>query len=362
MKKIICNELYKSQGLGNQLWNYAVTRIIAQKNGYDFSILKPERFKGKDFIDIDFGQKLTGGQTSPGGYIFRLPNGIENYYCEKRELYGQATTLSDMSQDISRTNPALLSLPANTKFDGNCQSTEYLNGYRKDILNWITVKKEYSAYQPEPDVCLIHLRLGDFRQHQAFLPIEYYKNAMDYIRSLKSDVFFQCVTDQKELAEEMLPGIKVVGSSLLNQKDEHRADHHHGGPIGIDFSLLMNAQYLIIPNSSFSWWAAYLNRVKKAVIAPKYWARFNIADGLWSPADIITEDFIYLDKEGKGFSPAQCQQEKTDFEKKHHHLFNTDNTLNKIQKPRSTIEAYFRFFIKKFPVLLKKLFKTKVAK
>ena len=77
---MICNELYTEQGLGNQLWNYVITRIIAKKNGYDFSILKKERFKGKEFMNLDFGQHIPGGHTSRGGYIFKLPDGIKNYY------------------------------------------------------------------------------------------------------------------------------------------------------------------------------------------------------------------------------------------------------------------------------------------
>ncbi len=58
---MICNELYNGQGLGNQLWNYALARIIAKKNGYDFSILGREKFKGKEFMELDFGKNLMGG-------------------------------------------------------------------------------------------------------------------------------------------------------------------------------------------------------------------------------------------------------------------------------------------------------------
>lgn len=354
---MICNELYDEQGLGNQLWNYAVTRIIAKKNGYDFCILKKEKFKGKEFMDIDFGQQLSGGHTSKRGYLFQLPHGIKNHYSEKRELLG--TTLSDMTEDISRTDPQLLNLPPYTKFDGNCQSTRYLDGYREDILKWISIKDDYKKYHPDQNICIIHLRCGDFMQSKAFLPITYYKDAMEYIRSIDNSVIFQCVTDQKETAEKMLPGVTVIGSALLNTRDSNNAHHHHGGPIGIDFCLLVNAQYLIIPNSSFSWWAAYLNTNKKIVVAPKYWARFNIADGFWSPSDIITDEFTYLDKEAKIFSSAECWTEKNVFEKTHQDMFNANNHLNKPwKKHRFLITAYWIFFIKKLPVFFSRIRRT----
>lgn len=353
---MICNELYDGQGLGNQLWNYVITRIIAKKNGYGFCILKKERFKGKEFMDIDFGENLHGGRTSRGGYLFRLPSTIKNYYSEKRELLG--STFSDMSDDISRTDSLLLSLSPYTKFDGNCQSTKYLDGYREDILKWISIKDKYLEYQTDPNICIIHLRFGDFMQSKVFLPIEYYKNSMEYIKSIDKNVIFQCVTDQKDEAEKLLPGVKVIGSANLDISDTNNANHHRGGPISIDFCLLMKAYYLIIPSSSFSWWAAYLNINKKIVIAPKYWARFNIADGYWSPADIITNGFTYLDKNGKVFSSAECWLEKNDFEKTHEEMFNSNNHLNKAWKKHKFLPmAYLIFFIIKLPTIKRRILK-----
>lgn len=353
---MICNELYNEQGLGNQLWCYVVARIIAKRNNCGFCILKKERFKGNEFMNIDFGWHISGGHTSQRGYLFKLPRDIKNYYSEKRELSG--ATFSDMSDDISRTDPHLLNLPLYTKFDGNCQSTKYLDGYREDILEWISIKNGYAKYQANPNICIIHLRCGDFMRSKAYLPIEYYKNAMKHIKSINKDVIFQCVTDQKEKAEELLPGVAVIGSTLLGVADANNANHHHGGPIGVDFCLLMNAHYLIIPNSSFSWWAAYLNTYKKIVVAPKYWARFNVADGFWSPSDIITNDFTYLDRDGKIFSSDECWSEKDNFEKKHENMFNANNSLNKKWKKYNFLPmAYLVFFIKKLPTIKKRLSK-----
>ncbi len=351
---MICNELYNEQGLGNQLWNYVVTRVIADRNGYEFSILKNERFKGRDFMDIDFGAPLSGGQTSPKGYLFSLPDGIEHYYRERSELLIKKFT--DISDDVSRTDPHLLSLPDRTKFEGNCQSTKYLEGYREKILQWTPIKENYAQYTVPSNICVIHLRLGDFKQTKAFLPMQYYRDAMAYVQSINPQVIFQCVTDQKEEAEALLPGITVIGSSLLEANDAYRADHHFGGPIGIDFCLLRSAEYLIIPNSSFSWWAAYLNTNKKLVVAPKYWARFNIADGFWSPSDIITDEFTYLDKEGKTFSAAECWAEKDTFEKEHQDMFHTVPHINDSWKPRPLLIAYLIFIIKKIPTIKQRLF------
>ena len=49
---MIVTELYDGQGLGNQLWCYFVTKIIAKHNGYDYGIIGKNKFKGKEFIKI----------------------------------------------------------------------------------------------------------------------------------------------------------------------------------------------------------------------------------------------------------------------------------------------------------------------
>src|SRR5690606_7063693 len=43
-----------------------------------------------------------------------------------------------------------------------------------------------------------------------------------------------------------------------------------------DYQCLLNGDCLIIPNSSFSWWGAYLNaKMNKVVYAPKNWVGYN---------------------------------------------------------------------------------------
>jgi hypothetical protein len=314
---MIINEFYNGQGLGNQLWNYAVLRILAKKNSCDFSVIGEKRFKGSEFMDIDFGKETLGGMTIDGGPAYKLPNGIKNYFREQKE-YLNGTTI-----DISRTDPRLLELKDSTKFDGNCQSIKYLEGMRNDLLSWIKIKEEFKKHKTGDNVCVVHLRGGDFKKIKGvFLPQNYYLKAMEYIKSKNQNVTFSCVTDDVAFAKEFLPSdVEIIGSALEERNDNLKAGHHIGGPIGIDFSILMQAKYLIIPNSSFSWWAAYLNKDSEIIVAPKYWAAFNNSNGYWSTSDIITEGFTYLDKTGNFFTPEECVIEKDIFESKNHEIF-----------------------------------------
>lgn len=314
---MIVNELYTGQGLGNQLWNYVVARILADTLDCPFGIMGQSTFKGQDFMSLDFGQAVTGGSSPEGGPATTLPHGIQHYYRERRENLRGTTT------DISRTDPGILAIQPSTKFDGNCQSTKYLAGYHDQIRQWIAITPSPDAQLP-PNACLIHMRCGDFSGlKDVFLPPEYYRQAVENVRKAHPGVTFFCVTDQPNVAKKILQEVEIVGASLVKTDDARRAAHHRGGPIAIDFTLMMQAEYLIIPNSSFSWWAAYLSMNKKMIIAPKYWARYNAGDGFWSTSDCITEGFLYQDKAGQLMSAVDCWQEKDAFEATRQDMFVT---------------------------------------
>ena len=59
---MIVSELYSGSGLGNQLWNLVVPRIVAEKNGYEWGVKKSNPFKACAFMkDFDFGKEVVGG-------------------------------------------------------------------------------------------------------------------------------------------------------------------------------------------------------------------------------------------------------------------------------------------------------------
>ena len=133
---MIVTELYNGQGLGNQLWCYIVTRVIASKNGYDFGIMSPNKFKGSDFIDIDFGKEIIGGSGPEGGPPNKLPNGIDSYYREKM------TIEPTYNCDVSHLDEKLFNIKDNTKIDGIMQDENYIIDYKKEIIEWIKIKPE----------------------------------------------------------------------------------------------------------------------------------------------------------------------------------------------------------------------------
>lgn len=303
---IIATELYDGQGLGNQLWAYAVTRLAALMQGFDFGIGGRTNFKGHNWIDLDFGHPLRGGLSNEGGPPWRLPMGLKHYYSEQK-FVNKSTGL-----DVSIADKKMWLLPPGTKVDGNFQSYEYLRGYEDLIRSWIRIQPQpVSDLSLDEDVCLVHVRGGDFKNlKNTALGAEYYRNSIAYVRSKFGVDRFVAITDDVNYAKALLPeGVEISEKTSHFSRSRDQARHHIGVNVERDFFCLTQAKYLIISSSSFAWWAAFLNTKRCVVVAPKFWAAYNSALKLWSTADIITPGFTYIDTTGNVFSSEECLSE-----------------------------------------------------
>ena len=103
----------------------------------------------------------------------------------------------------------------------------------------------------------VHVRRGDYVNNAFYVDLastDYYERAMAMFPGKQFAIF----SDDTEFCKKRFIGynIKVV----------------EGGTELEDFNMLASCESQIIANSSFSWWAAYLNpHPKKTVIAPLAW-------------------------------------------------------------------------------------------
>ena len=93
MPRIIFQE---GQGLGNQLWLYASAKSICEKLDLKLEIKNFEKFKGKDFLNLDFE-----GKTEADNYGMDIFN--ERLYYDK-----------DLGYIISSFDENVLNIKENT--------------------------------------------------------------------------------------------------------------------------------------------------------------------------------------------------------------------------------------------------------
>ena len=311
---MIITELYNGQGIGNQLWCYAVTRAIAKQNNFKFGIMNPHKFKGKEFLEIDFGEEIIGGEGPEGGPPIKLPLGILNYYKEKEKNH-------PIGVSITKIDQKLLSIQDNTKIDGTMQSIDYIDNMSSEVKSWFKVKPDKNITEfSSKDICIIHIRGGDYHGTTAVLTPEYYKKSVDNMKEKNKNMIFYIITDDVQYAKYIFPNYKIIGSALAGINDINKANHHNGGPIWMDWTILKNCKNAIISSSSFSWWPVWLNSDVN-VIAPMYWLEHKRSDGFWSCGDSLIKGWNYLHRNGSIYSYDECALLKQVYESQNLHLW-----------------------------------------
>lgn len=266
---MIAGIFHPGSGLGNQLFRYVATRVLAEDRGYDFGMINPEGFKGKDFMEIDMGKQVPVGhvQVLEGGYL-SINSDLKRF--EEKKIVENGV-------DVRSFDPEWAFVEDNTIIDGEFQDEKYF--YHKmmgHITDATTGKPVHGAYGPlsrwletpvlamPNDVCVIGFRGGEFQFiPELFLTRDYWETAITLMREVNPQMRFIAVTDDPTLAAAVLPR-------------EVKVTHD----IATDWRMVRNAKYLIISNSSFYILPSLLNNHVKKVIAPRYWARRNT--GVWA--------------------------------------------------------------------------------
>lgn len=289
-KPVIATELLKGQGLGNQLFCYVTTRALAYDKGYDFCILNREILannmhsnKGMYFMDIDCGLELS-------------KEDFAKVYHEKEDRIFLGNSMHDIEHGcyITGVDEKLLQLTESTLVYGNMQDAAYFAKYKSEVKEWLRVKPEYDNMEySRENLCIINIRGGEYTSNpELFLKRSYWLKAMAQMKKIRNDMEFMVVTDDVAAAKRILPEVPAYHFDLAG-----------------DYTTIKNAQYLILSNSTFAFFPAFTSETVKYIIAPKYWARYNVSDGYWASEQNIYDEFMYMDSKGKLFSAAECRAE-----------------------------------------------------
>ena len=114
----------------------------------------------------------------------------------------------------------------------------------------------------------LHIRGGDYLADpiRQVCNYEYYLNAIKKIKYFNSKAIFYIFSDDSNYAKNILSKLDIKYRLVDNNFNN-----------AVNLYLMSHCKDNIIANSSFSWWAAYLNNNKnKKIISPKKWfTNFN---------------------------------------------------------------------------------------
>ena len=283
-------------GMGNQMFQYALGRALSVKNktylDLDLTFLlnrtpRPNfTFRNYDLDVFNIQAEIVSSDSVP--FIHRLFKGKFGILFDfiKRKFLKPVGVEKSFSFDDS-----ILNLKGDVYLDGFWQSYKYFENIRDIIKKDFTLKNELpvkvknlmEVIEKENSVC-VHVRRGDYVGNKVYETIgkDYYDNGLDLInKKVKIDKLYVFSDDIKWCEENMK--FKYPVMFVVEEYSGQKAEGH--------LMLMKSCKSFIIPNSSFSWWAAWLSEYKdKIIIAPKQW--FN--DDRINNDDLIPEEWIRI--------------------------------------------------------------------
>jgi hypothetical protein len=252
---MIIGKISIGSGLGDMLFSYIATRVRAMDLGVDFGFVGKEFFKGKDFMNLDFGKEVDlkyHTETNTGKTIID----DEHKLVELNTPY---------------FNPEFFFIEDGTVIDGyGAQDIKYFEHRLDEIREWLKVDPMLMPI----DKCIINFRGGEFSVFpELFLTKDYWDEAINMMLEKNPKMRFEIHTDDPELASQFFPDYPIVSG------------------IDINWRSIRYAKHLIVSNSAFAIIPALLGSATE-VIAPRYWARRNIKE--WSLPSNYYRKFLYI--------------------------------------------------------------------
>lgn len=262
------------EGLGNQLFQYAYARAISLETNQ------------KVFLDIrETGKLPNEGKLTPREYELKnfqitLPvcTNVQHFYpyLDKPQIKEIVKRISKQgripykyfSEYYPTYDKSLLNIKGNWYLQGWFQDIRYFQKYLEVIKKEIVPKKKIRVSSEtkyilhSKDTVSVHVRRSDFKKEQNILPITYYYNALNYMKSVVDKPYWIIFSDDINWVKEHLN----FGRDCYYLSDVEKLKDYE------ELMIMSCCKNHIIANSTYSWWGACLGRNQdKIVLAPDKW-------------------------------------------------------------------------------------------
>ena len=274
-------------GLGNQMYQYAIGRAISIKNNShlkvdisDFSDYKLHNGYRLDAFNIDVKIATKSEVINMKGSDSLISRLLRRFFPLYKPQYYKEKGHTCYDTSVYMYDSIYL--------DGYWQNSRYFDDIRETLINDFSLK---SALSENADQIMsiinssesvgLHVRRGDFLKHSdvGVLDIAYYQRAVSYISNNVTnmgDIKFFVFSNDIAWCKNNL---SFITNCTFVDNTESELE---------DLLLMSNCKHNIIANSSYSWWAGWLNdNQAKIVIYPAQWMKVNPNNYTWGLDDWI---------------------------------------------------------------------------
>ena len=275
-------------GLGNQLFQYALGRFLSYKLNVPLKldIGYYQNDKKRECLLNNF---MISALIATEEEIKKIKS--ESVFEKIKNLFFKRKNEQETFVESYSFNQEVLNLPDNTYLEGFWQNEKYFKDIESIIRKEI-VLKESLPFKANLLIELInnvnsvsiHIRRGDYilpKYQKIFYPItiEYYQKAIFLINKKVPNTHFFIFSDDIEWSK-----------TLFFPKNITYVDSSYGLKDFQELMVMSLCKHNITTNSTFSWWAAWLNsNQNKIVITPKKWSIYQSVH-----KDLIPETWIKL--------------------------------------------------------------------
>jgi hypothetical protein len=274
-------------GLGNQMFQYAAGKALAERHGVGLS-LDLSGFRNyalRSFLldrlcvpKADLASVSEAGAEKPANHFVRSlwKQRIDRVLARAR-LPKLAPSADQYREPHFHYDPAFEELGPQTSLFGYFQSERYFTLIAESLRDWLLPREPLGVaaagvlgrIERSRLSVSVHVRRGDYlnpgtAEFHGMLGEPYYRQAIDRIEAAFDEgIDFFVFSDDPAAAEQ-----------VLNFVPKSRLNHVRGDPERPweDMALMARCRHHVIANSSFSWWGAWLNRATdKVVVAPRAW-------------------------------------------------------------------------------------------
>lgn len=267
-------------GLGNQLFTYAAGRSLADKlqTTLHADIVKLGDQKKRSFQLQSFGSRIDEVSRSAAlderatSLASRLLPRVPHARPRKND---HQTVITERGFWF---DPRITGAPDGVTIDGYLQSWKYFETSSTSLRTEIASVSSPSSWYLSNAKSLtnlgdwigIHVRRGDYLEveRMGLTSDSYYERAVSLLRAISSCRSYVVFSDSPDLAKQIAPLRRLRNCLYLETPKQ--------SPPIETLNLMAQSSHLIISNSSFSWWAAWLGETAhRRVIYPNPWIDFR---------------------------------------------------------------------------------------
>lgn len=293
-------------GLGNQLFQYAFARHLAQRNKSELFIDTTQvesrsdpahrrKYKLHHFCI----QSPLVDWDSPFGNSFQTEMGRFSRGSVSRlaRFFGRRRHLAELSEPHFHFDPEVLKRRGDFYVTTYWQSHRYFDAIAPKIRSDLALREPLShehqvlkdQIQADASSVALIVRRGDFANHPHHSKFhgccshEYYQQAQAMIRSRVANPHLYVFSDDIPWVRENMQFECPV--TFMDQSYDHIEYDY------VDMHLISCCRHHIIANSTFGWWGAWLASAEEGiVIAPKRW----FLDASINTQDVVPPQWLRL--------------------------------------------------------------------